>query len=378
VTVAVARSEEEQEQVYRFRYRVYVEEMRVVPPEADHGRRTLRDALDDVAVAYALLEDGAVVGSLRVVYLADVPEPAPLIANFALEPALAAFGPGAIATTGRFMLDPRLRGGLAIFQLMEAAYEDACARGVRLNFSDCSPHLLPFYEHMGSRRYTRAYNDSGYGFKVPLLMLVGDQLRFEQVRSPLARVARRHPDDAEARAWFERTYTDYLGIESTTFRSEAVFFDLLASRVAMDPLHALELMHGLERAEAELFLGEATTIQAAPGDRIIRQGERGDTLYVLLSGVAEVILDEAPEDPVGILGAGDVFGEIGLLTARPRTANVVVRAPSEVLVLSGPFFQRFIAKHTAIAAKVLLNLSRMLADRLAERTPRLVAGAGSG
>jgi hypothetical protein len=49
-----------------------------------------------------------------------------------------------------------------------------------------------------------------------------------------------------------------------------------------------------------------------------------------------------------------------------------------MLVLSGPFFQPFIAKQTAIAAKVLLNLSRMLADRLAERTPRLATVPGSG
>jgi CRP-like cAMP-binding protein len=151
---------------------------------------------------------------------------------------------------------------------------------------------------------------------------------------------------------------------------EGVFFDLLASRVAVDPLHGLRPLVGLDRAEAQRLLAEATTVQAAPGDRIVRQGERGDALYVLLSGVAEVVLDDDPGAPVAVLGAGDPFGEIGFLTEDPRTANVVARSPCEVLVLSGAFFQRFIAKEPAVAAKVLLNLARVLAGRLTLTTRR--------
>jgi CRP-like cAMP-binding protein/predicted GNAT family N-acyltransferase len=368
--VAVARSEEEREKLYQFRYRVYVDELGLSPPEADHARRRLCDALDGPAISLVLLQDGEVVGSLRVLYLADVPDPSPLVDKFRLEPALAEFGPGALGTTSRFIVDPKFRGGTAIFRLMEAAFVEAQTRGMRLNYGDCSPHLLPFYEHMGYRRYTRAYNDAGYGFKVPILMLIGDRARFERVRSPLARVARRYPDDATARAWFERTYSEYLGLESAAFVSESVFFDLLASRVAADPLHGLAPLHGLDRAEAERFLAQATTVQSAPGDRIIRQGERGDTLYILLSGVAEVVLDEQPDVAAAVLGVGDPFGEIGFLTSEPRTANVVARSPCEVLVLSGSFLQRFIAHEPAIAAKVLLNLSRVLAGRLALTTHR--------
>jgi len=78
-----------------------------------------------------------------------------------------------------------------------------------------------------------------------------------------------------------------------------------------------------------------------------------------------------------LVGAGDPFGEIGFLTDEPRTANVVARSPCEVLVLSGAFFQRFIAKDPAVAAKVLLNLSKVLAGRLTLTTRRRHVGAGS-
>ena len=270
------------------------------------------------------------------------------------------------------MIDPSLRHGKSIFRLMEEAWRGVAARGVRVAFGDCSPHLVPFYEHLGFRRYTRAYNDTAYGFKVPIVMLVRDVLRFERVRSPLARVAEGGEDDLEARAWFSRTYPDYLGIESAAFLPDGVFFDLLSDRVAKDPLHGLAPLVGMGREEADLFLAEATTIRAEAGDRIVRQGELGDTLFVLLSGVAEVILDEAPDAPMAVLGAGDPFGEIGFLTSEPRTANVVARAPCEVLVLSGDFLQRFIEKQPAVAAKALLNLSRVLAGRLSLTTRRSI------
>ena len=71
---------------------------------------------------------------------------------------------------------------------------------------------------------------------------------------------------------------------------------------------------------------------------------------------------------MGVLGAGDTFGEVGFLTAQPRIASVVARAPCELIVLSGDFLRRFIEREPAIAAKVLLNLSRTLAARLAVTT----------
>jgi hypothetical protein len=368
--VAPAESAAERERLYRFRYRVYVEELELDPPEADHARKSLSDPLDGPGRSWVILDGDEVVGALRTLHLPDVPDPAPLVAKFGLGPALDAFGPVAVGTTSRFMLDPRLRGGIVVFRLMQAAYEDGRARGVRLNYGDCSPHLIPFYEHLGYRRYTRAYNDTAYGFKVPILMLIGDRERFARVRSPLARVAAAHPDDAEARAWFERTYPAWVAVESAPLLPEHVFFDVLASRVAADPLHALSLLRGLARDEAERLLAEATTVRAEPGDRIVRQGEHGDALFVLLSGVAEVVLDEAPESPVAVLGAGDPFGEIGMLTDEPRTANVVARAPSEVLVLSADFLKRFVEKQPAVAARVLLNLARVLSARLTVTTRR--------
>jgi CRP-like cAMP-binding protein/N-acyl-L-homoserine lactone synthetase len=374
ITVALAQTAKERAEVYAFRYRIYVEEMGLQPPGADHQRRQLADEYDPQGLSYALVEDGAIVGSLRCVFMDQLPDPSALIAKFHMEPALAAFGLSAIVTTSRFMLDPRLRHGTAILRLIEAAYDDARHRGIRLNYGDCSPHMLEFYEHMGYRRFTRAYNDTYFGFKLPILMLIGDQELFDRVHSPLGRLAAAYSDDIEVRDWFAQTYPEYLGLETASLLSEGSFFDLLTERVSSDPLHAVALLHNLNREEADRFLAHATLIKAQPGDFIVRQGDRDDTIYILLSGLAEVILDGNEERPLRALAGGDIFGEIGFLTTTRRTASVVARAPSEILVLSAPFLKRFLKQEPLIAAKLLYNLSTILASRLATATLKESAG----
>ena len=363
--VRIAENEEDKNALYAFRYRIYVDEFQLAPAEADHERKILRDDLDEVGISYVLWRDDRVIGSLRTVHLADMPNPGKLIDKFGLARAMQRFGVDAIAATSRFMLDPKVRQGRAIYDMMDIAYRQAMERGVRLNYGDCSPHLLPFYEHLGYRRYTRAYNDTSYGYKLPILMLTRDHVWFTRVKSPLARVVTRYPDDRDARAWFEATHPEFTGTQSAAFLSDGAFYDLLQERVGNDPLYSLSILSGLDRKEVEAFLEHSTLIRVEKNDRIIRQGQRDETVYVLLSGIAEVLKDEYPDRPIRVLGAGDCFGEIGYLTNVARTANVVACAPCEVLVLSGEFLQRFLRKRPEIATKVLYNFSRILAGRLA-------------
>ena len=85
-----------------------------------------------------------------------------------------------------------------------------------------------------------------------------------------------------------------------------------------------------------------------------------------------MILNERPEIPVAVLGDGDPFGELSFVTSEPCTANVVASTPCQVLVISNEYLQWFIGKEPAVAAKVMLNLARVLAERLTATT-RLVA-----
>jgi CRP-like cAMP-binding protein/predicted GNAT family N-acyltransferase len=371
LTVELATSNVDLHAIYQFRYRIYVNEFNLDPPDANHDDKTLKDDLDDISQSFALIDNNEIVGSLRLLFFEDANNLSPLIKKYNCQLAVNTFGPKAICATSRFMLTPKLRSGRVIYKLMTAGFKEACRRGARFNFGDCSPHILPFYEHLGYRRYTKAYNDTAYGYKLPILMLIRDQERFKQVRSPLLRIASDYEDDGELRNWFETNYSEYLDMETAAFLSEDGFFDMLSARVGSDPLHNLSLLHNMERDEADKILKMGTLIRSHSGDKIIRQGETDNTVYVMLKGIAEIVLDHAPDKPVALLAAGDTFGEIGLVAETPRTATVVARSDCEVLVISGQFLQNCIRKEPTIAAKLLVNLSKALAEKLSLTTAKL-------
>ena len=163
-------------------------------------------------------------------------------------------------------------------------------------------------------------------------------------------------------------------MNATSKHEITVFFDLLSKRVGTDPLHHIAMMEGMNRKEADSLLKQATLIKAMPGDRIIRQDEVDETLYILLSGIADAIHDDRPDRPVAVIGAGDPFGEIGFLNSVPRTTSVIARSRCELLVLSADALHRFINKEPEISAKLLLNLSKIMASRLALTTSRVASG----
>lgn len=72
-----------------------------------------------------------------------------------------------------------------------------------------------------------------------------------------------------------------------------------------------------------------------PGTWIIREHERGESLFVILDGKVEVLKENEAGEPqcVATLGRGDVFGEIDLLDQVPRTASLRALEPTELLTL---------------------------------------------
>ncbi len=366
--VRLIETDAEADALMRFRYEVYVEEFGMTE-EADHDNRLLRDELDDHALNYALFDRGRVVGSLRGLVLAELPDPSALMARYELRPAVEQFGAAALGATSRFILAPEYRMGTAIFRLMQQTFLDGVGRGIRLNFGDCSPHLLPFYEQMGYRRYTAGYNDTAYGFKLPIMMVLRDREYLKAARSPLLRLVDESADDSDARAWFSRNYPLYVEPPTAAFMAEETFLEFLADRIAGDPAHHMVLLGGLDTEEQQKFLSSATTLRVNPSDRIVGRGERDNTLFVVLSGIAEVV-NPGDGPPLAIFGSGDTFGEIGFLAGVPRTADVIARTHGEILVLSGEFLEKFLKQQPAVASKILLNLSRELAGRLAEMNQR--------
>jgi len=74
---------------------------------------------------------------------------------------------------------------------------------------------------------------------------------------------------------------------------------------------------------------------------IFLQGERGDSLFIILSGKVKVISqsDDGKEVILAILGKDEIFGEMALLDGRARCATVIALADTETLVLGEDHFR---------------------------------------
>jgi CRP/FNR family transcriptional regulator, cyclic AMP receptor protein len=91
---------------------------------------------------------------------------------------------------------------------------------------------------------------------------------------------------------------------------------------------------------------------------IVREGDIGDTFYVVLEGEAKVTSKSGRV--VNRLRPGDFFGEISLLDGGPRTASVVADTPMTVLGITRKAFLRAIADQPEIGVKLLQYAASML------------------
>jgi small-conductance mechanosensitive channel/CRP-like cAMP-binding protein len=99
------------------------------------------------------------------------------------------------------------------------------------------------------------------------------------------------------------------------------------------------------------------------GERVIEEGAAGDSMFVLLRGTAQVsVARNGSPIRIGVLRAGDCFGEMSLLTGEPRTATVRADNDCEVLEIS----KLVMAGLLHAAPQCLDQLSELLAKRKME------------
>jgi NTE family protein len=102
-------------------------------------------------------------------------------------------------------------------------------------------------------------------------------------------------------------------------------------------------------------------LQLAAGETLMRQGDPGDALYLLVSGRLRVYIDEDGERRVvREIPRGEVVGEISLYTDTPRTATLVAIRDSRLVRLTKDDFQRLQAAHPLVS----LAMTRQIVQRL--------------
>lgn len=92
----------------------------------------------------------------------------------------------------------------------------------------------------------------------------------------------------------------------------------------------------------------------SPGSDVVRQGEEGDSFYVIVSGSVDVEIDDGKKsEVVATLGEGDFFGEIALVKDEPRNATVTANSPLVVYALPREQFKEAIEHGPSFKEQVL-------------------------
>jgi CRP-like cAMP-binding protein len=101
---------------------------------------------------------------------------------------------------------------------------------------------------------------------------------------------------------------------------------------------------------------------------IIREGESGDSFYLLVSGRVEVRkeLKKGRFKKLVDLGPAEMFGEVGFLGVEKRTASVVVVEDCHVLEFKREAMAKLIKIHPEIGVKIYAGMAKELAERLAK------------
>jgi len=104
------------------------------------------------------------------------------------------------------------------------------------------------------------------------------------------------------------------------------------------------------------------------GEAIVQEGERGDAFYLIRSGYVRVFASDV-RDPnkkvdLGEMREGDFFGEVALLTDRPRTATVVAVGEVEVMELARKDFEDLVRKHPSVREIVQRALKKRVRETI--------------
>ncbi len=138
-------------------------------------------------------------------------------------------------------------------------------------------------------------------------------------------------------------------------------WDLVSSRLGPSPHLTIPLFEGLGRLGVRLvvLLGHLHTFRR--GEFVVRKGEEGREMYLILTGSAQVQLENGLEIP---LPRGGIVGEMALLRRAPRGADVVASTDLDALAIDEAFLRRLRIRYPRLASKFFLNIARILSDRL--------------
>jgi len=130
-------------------------------------------------------------------------------------------------------------------------------------------------------------------------------------------------------------------------------------------LRRVKIFAGMDDAQLERFIKYMEIAKARQFVDIVKQGDPGDAMFLVLDGEVRVrLMIGGKESILTVLGPGEFFGEIALFDHGPRSADVVANLETSLLKISASGFQKLAAEAPDLATPFLLAMGKTLTQRI--------------
>lgn len=127
-------------------------------------------------------------------------------------------------------------------------------------------------------------------------------------------------------------------------------------------LGRIPLFADLNETELEALATHAITKSFPKHTILINEGDRSDSLYLILSGTVKVFASDEDGNEVllNVLGPDEYFGELALIDTEPRSASIMTLEPCKLAIIARQDFIACLQNHVSIALGLLQVLARKL------------------
>lgn len=141
------------------------------------------------------------------------------------------------------------------------------------------------------------------------------------------------------------------------------------------PLNHIAPFNEFPKRELDAIVSSSTRRSFEAARTVARQGQFGDEILIVLSGAGVAAIGGTN---VGMVGSGDMIGDLALLGNKPHTTTITATTPLEALGISIPMFDRLVRSAPSLLRAIACNMARRLYDaehaRFNDARARLDAG----
>lgn len=129
-------------------------------------------------------------------------------------------------------------------------------------------------------------------------------------------------------------------------------------------LKGVPIFSKVEQAKLKLLAFTSDRVNFAAGQEVCRQGDPGDTMYVILGGVADVLINDSNGGQIAVaeMKKNSFFGEMAILLDVPRTATIKAKEPLSTLKITKDTFYRLVEEVPQMAIEVMRELAHRVED----------------